>query len=464
MTVNGSKRPLGTDGYAGLARVSRAIGRGTTRREFIRRGAGAAALSALGLAGLSACGREEGESGAGSNAPVEIEYWHVNEETFGRPTIRRLINRFQKQNPGVTVRESYHGQDSYASLLGDLQTAQAANRPPDVAQIGYADLNYVANNFPFTPVDDLLAEYGDDGFLDNFSDPVLALGRADGKQAGLPYVISQPILFCNADLLSEAGVDPDDLPGDWEGWMRTAEIVRDELDAPGMVFSSDVDQIYVIQPLIQSNGGEIMGCSGGQAAAAFDGPQAVEALSLWTDWTEKGLVVNLLDAQADQAFLGGEVPVINTFTSGLASYREQASFDLRGAFYPRFGDKEPKLLAGGNDLFVFSEDEAKREAAWRFTRFLLSPEGQTTWGDATGYLPTNNEAEPKDDPIMREIATEQTPFVVPWVSFPGPNGFQATNVAYEAQQAALDGRASAQEAMRQAADEVNGLIEGQPCV
>jgi multiple sugar transport system substrate-binding protein len=149
-------------------------------------------------------------------------------------------------------------------------------------------------------------------------------------------------------------------------------------------------------------------------------------------------------------------------TSQLASYREQADFELRGAPFPRFAGRDPQLATGGNTLFAFSEDEARREAAWRFMRFLLSPASVELWIRETGYLPTRDGVRVPDDAVT-QVAVDQLPLVVPWVSFPGPNGLQASQALYDAQQAALGGESSAEEALGRAAEEVNGLIEDQPC-
>lgn len=452
--------------YASSWHRSSNAGGKITRRQFVNRAAGAAALAGLGIGGLGACsGEEQGTSRAGSQEPVMIEYWHVNDETTGRPTIKDLIRKFQKANPDVTVRESYHGADGYTSLLEDLQTAQAAGSPPQVAQVGYDQLNYVANNFRFTPAEELATSYGPGDYFNNFVDNLLDLGRVDGKQAGVPYVLSVPLFLYNPTLLSEAGLDPDTTPKNWEEWERASQAVKEELNLPGICFQTTSSGTYWTQAMVESNGGDMSGCRGGQAVAAFDGPDAVEAMSFWANLADRNLALYLLEGQAGPTFLGKEVPVIVYFTSQLRSYREQANFDIGGAVFPGFGDREPRLPGGGNNLFVFSEDDAQREAAWRLVQFLTSPEGLSPWLEATGYLPTRSDVDaPGDDPIV-ELAQESRRFVVPWFSFPGPNGFQAGQVLHDVEEGVAGGQeTNVEEALSGAAAEVNDLIEGQQCL
>lgn len=431
-----------------------------TRRRFITRTAGLAALASLGVGGLAACGG--GEERAAQSGPVTIEYWHVNDETFGLPTIRDLVREFNEANPGVTVRERFQP-DSYVGLLENLQTAQAAGNTPDVAQIGYDFRNYVASNFEYVPAEELAQQYGPDDPFGGFQENLLDLGRVDGRQVGVPYVLSVPMFFYNPDLMSKAGLDPDELPQNWEEWERAAQTVRDELDMPTICFGMTEAGIYWTQAMVESNGGEMLVCQDGQAGAAFTSREAVEAMSFWSGLGEREMALYLLKDQAEQTFLAGEVPVLVYFSSAINSYQDQANFDVGGAIFPGFGGDDPQLPGGGNNLFVFSEDDAKREAAWKFVQFLTAPDGLGTWLDATGYLPTRADMEvEKDDPVF-QVALDASRFVVPWFSFPGANGFQANQALHGAEEGIARGEDDAGEALDAAAEEVNGLIEGEPC-
>lgn len=91
---------------ARIARRPLVGGARITRREFIRRSAGAAALAGLGAGGLSACGSGDDSAAQGeSRGTTTIEYWHINSETFGGPTLQKLVRKFNEENPDVVVRE-----------------------------------------------------------------------------------------------------------------------------------------------------------------------------------------------------------------------------------------------------------------------------------------------------------------------------------------------------------------------
>lgn len=442
-----------------------------TRKEFVRRSAGVAALAGLGVGGLSACGGQEGGTQSGSQSggngePVTIEYWHVNDESFGGPAIERLVALFQEQNPNITVEQRYH-ENVYTGLLENLQTALAANRPPDVAQLGYLYLDYVNNNLPFVPVDELNSRFGEDAYFDAFPENILALGQQEGAQIGMPYSISNILCYYNADMLSEAGLN--EAPATWEDWRVASEEIKGATGKPG-IYVQIIDDNWSTEAMIESNGGQLLACQSGESMAAFDEPRAVEAVRFWADLVEDDLALNVLWDQGEQAFLSGEVATFFTTIGKRGNLQGQANFDLRGAPFPRFGDREPSLPAGGNNLFVFSEDEAKQRAAWEFIKFLESARGISVWTRETGYLPPREGvaedpahlAEFIDENQIQAVAVEQTDLVGPWQSWPGPNGLQASQRLFDGFQEALGG-GPVDEALGAAADDVDGLISGQSC-
>ncbi len=68
----------------------------------------------------------------------------------------------------------------------------------------------------------------------------------------------------------------------------------------------------------------------------------------------------------------------------------------------------------------------------------------------------------EQNPIQR-VAIRQLPFTIPWTSFPGKNGLAASQALFRATQKALSGQATAESALKEAAQEINRLIGGERC-
>ena len=58
---------------------------------------------------------------------------------------------------------------------------------------------------------------GDENYMkDNYLPNVLSLAQTDdGKQIGLPYSVSVPVLFYNPEIFEKAGLDPNNPPKTW---------------------------------------------------------------------------------------------------------------------------------------------------------------------------------------------------------------------------------------------------------
>lgn len=406
-----------------------------------------------------------------AQGPVTLQYWHINTEAFGLPALRELIREFERRNPGIKVEERYHA-NAYTGLLQNLQAALAAGNPPDVVQMGYLYTRYAAKNLPFVPISDLVKRYGGERHLRRFAPNVLALGQVDGVLVGMPYSLSNIVAYYNADLFRRAGLDPDRPPATWEGWRRAARQIKERTGKYG-VYLILLDDNWAIEALIRSNGGTLLRCEGGFYRTGVDSKEAAEALGMWAGLVRDGLALGVLLQQGEQAFLAGETASFMTTIARRAGLQEQTRgrFELRATRFPTFGGKPPALPGGGNVLMVFSKDPRKQEAAWKFIQFLTSPEGFTLWTKGTGYVPLLPELirDPRylkdfveKNPIQK-VAVEQLPFTVPWTSFPGTNGLAASQALFRAVQKALSGQATAEAALKEAAQEINRLIGNERC-
>ena len=144
----------------------------------------AAMISLLATTALVGCGSDKKSADTGKK--VQIEYWHVAAESFGGATVKELVADFNKTHPNIEVVEKYNP-DMYKGLTQNLQAAMASGKNPDVVQMGYSFLNYAAENFKYTDLNEAFKAAGDENFMkDNYLPNVLQLAQTeDGKQIRL---------------------------------------------------------------------------------------------------------------------------------------------------------------------------------------------------------------------------------------------------------------------------------------
>lgn len=405
---------------------------------------------------------------AAQDAPITIEYWNINTANFGGPQVDALIASFEAANPDINVES--RPKQSYPELVQDAQTGIAAGNPPDIVQAGWPYLNYVANNLPYIPLDTLVETYGGEEVVAAIPQNIYDLTLVGGEHVGLAYSLSNAVVYYNADLFIEAGLDPENPPQTIAEWTEAGRILKETLDLPINAIDYGEDN-WAVENLIASNGGSLLICEDdGTYGSGLNSPEAAEALQVWADWVANGYAVNATD-QARQVFWTGEAGSLIWSIAGRATVASNAAFDLRATTYPSFGDKPQRLPTGGNMLVIFSTDPAKQEAAWRFAQHLASPEGVTEWTMGTGYVPLIPELAQDENYLagfieenpIQQVAIDQIPSMFTWTSFPGDDGLAAGRALFEAVQSALSGQATAADALAAAHEEVNRLVGEEPC-
>ena len=380
-----------------------------------------------------------------ASAQTTIEYWHINSATFGAQAVTQAVAAFEAQNPDVRVVERFQ-EGSYGGLLTNLQAAIAAGNPPAVAQIGYNFRLFAYNELPHTPVADFADRDDYQAFVDTFVDGVLGLGTdADGVLRAVPFAVSIPMLYYNADLFRQAGLDPDAPPTTWDEVREAALAIREATGMFGIGIQVSNSNNWVPQGLIESNGGQILTADGD---IAVDSPEVIEVYEFWQALAlEDGSLPVVTDAEQEQAFLGGALGMYIRTSASLANYIAQSDFDMRTAMFPTWGDKPRQIPSGGNALFIFAADPEQQQAAFEFLAFLTSREGQTIWVRDTGYLPVAAGLEDDPDYLLDFFtdtpliapAMEQLPDSVAWLPLPGERGFEAEQALIAAREAILNG-------------------------
>lgn len=389
----------------------------------------AAAVLAFGL-GVTACATPASSDTAEDDS-VTITFSSYNYGTQGAAGegTQALLDRFAELHPEITVVPEAV---PTADVLTKAKTSVAAGMAPDVVQIGYSKLSEALQTLPVRSVEQIADEEWD-AHVEGITPALVEAGEWDGSVHALPYTISIPTIFYNADLFTEAGLDPDSPP-------TTIDEVRDVAEAIaalghhgayfGIVDSGKSD--YLTQSVINSAGGSIIDSDGD---VAFDSNEAVAGLQAVQDLTTDGLqpAVGIEDALA--AFSTGDLGmfVVSTAVLGSVQAATHGVFELRTAAFPGFGAEAQPTFSGAG-LVVLSEDEAKQEAAWEFVKFLTSDEGYTLITERIGYLPLRPAL--ADDPEfladyfaenqLLVPPLEQLATVRPYVSFPGTKSNQAT--------------------------------------
>ena len=93
----------------------------------------------------------------------------------------------------------------------------------------------------------------------------MSLAQVDGKQIGMPFCISAPIICYNPELFEKAGLDPAKGPETWDDIREYAKQITDKTGEYGFYMQEYADN-WAVQGLLESNGANML--QDGKAAFA----------------------------------------------------------------------------------------------------------------------------------------------------------------------------------------------------
>jgi multiple sugar transport system substrate-binding protein len=299
-----------------------------------------------------------------------------------------------------------------------------------------------------------------------YSPAMMSLGQFAGKQYGMAFAVSTPIVYFNTDLVAKAGGDPNNLPTTWDDLMALAKKI-DGLgdDVAGIFHTWNITGNWLFQADIFSRGGSIT--SPNEKQLNFNGPEGLAALKLLDDLVEKCNMPNLTLAGSRQQFMSGKLGIWTYSTGGLSLVDRfvKGRFKWDASTYPLPGPN-PKLPCGGNVLLMFAKDKEKQQGSWEFMKFATGPIGATIMVKGTGYMPANT-VPAKDPNLLGEFykmhskhrtSLKQLPYMTQWYAFPGKNSLKIIANIKNHLQSVVNQSVDPEKALSDMASEVQALM------
>ncbi|MHA6482383.1 ABC transporter substrate-binding protein [Paenibacillus sp. strain BS8-2] len=421
--------------------------------------------SGTGAAAGSASNSSNGEK-VGSNEQVTLSFYSYNLAIASQiPGTEKLIQEFEAANPNIKIDAV---PISSADINAKVQADIVAGTAPDIAQLTFDGLDFAVNNFGAKPLEDIVPADEFASNFEGFSPNGLKLGQLNGKTYGLPFTFSTPVLFYNAKLFEEAGLDPAAPPTTWEQVKEYGLKIGEKTGEIGAHVGGAVGADWIIQALIGSNGGKVL--SEDRKTIQFGEPEAIGAVEMWQDLIKSGANSKLNDGEAMEAFSQGKLGML-LFTSALQSSfvaaSEAGGWELMTAKMPSFGDKPTTPINSGSALFVLTDDKAKQQAAWEFLKFVTSERGYTIITSEIGYLPLRPAI--VDDPNYLKAWVDENPLIKPnleqleslqpWVSYPGANWKQIETILNDAVSKAIVTDSDVASIMQDAQKRAQALVQ-----
>lgn len=356
-----------------------------------------------------------------SKAPVKVVYWR-SISGAGGDAQEELAKRFNAAQTSVQVEVQYQG--TYPELQQKLQAALAARSTPDIVMLDSPQMPYFAKNGALVVLDEFTK--GADG-LDiskAFYPGLVADGYLSGKLFALPFARSTPILYYNVDMFTEVGL-PNRAPDTWTEFREfCAKLTKKEGDIKRVGYSVQMGTTtahWYFQELLYAFGNDV---SDDKYNVFLDQPSAIEAAKFLQDMVFKDGVANAGTGPdgAQGEFTNQRSGMHFGSTGSLVNIVNTSKFKVGVGFMP--AQKRRQVPIGGSVLSIMSASSPEKQAAaWKFIKYMTSPESNIYFVQKSGYMPTSQAAaesqEMKDfmakNPNFK-VAVDQLQYVRPQAS------------------------------------------------
>ena len=405
------------------------------------------ALIVAGCGGSSSKGSGTGStpaSGSGGGH-VDITLWHGYTDVEGT-AIKALAKEF-------------YGNSDYA--LQKVLAAIAGGKPPDISYLYGSWAANIATN----PTTVNLAPYIEKDPSWNWNDFWQAarnVTTVNGKIIGVPALIDNLALVYNKKLFAQAGIPLPTANWTWTDFENAAIKLTDPSKKQfGWAYVNDAseDTVWRFWAMLWQAGGSILSPDGKQAA--FDSPAGLKAMTLLQTLAKHNSIY--LDDGSDVypgVFNSGHIGMLWTGPWDLSQITGHQPYGV--TTLP--ADQNHQTISGPDNWIVFNNGSARVNAALTFLKWFTSPKIDLKWATMTGDLPIRASAAKL--PGYQEFV-KKYPGIAAWVanlanatqSRPVTTTYPKISTAVgQAVQSVLLGKADPQQALSQAAQQVNGIL------
>ena len=423
--------------------------RQVSRRTFLRRMAGAAAIGAWAAAPARAQGR------------VTVVWWRSLGGKSGE-AYDEVARRFNESQSRVTVLVEHQGE--YGPLRDKFTAASVAGGSalPDLVMLADVIFPAFARNGILEPLDDLAKGPGGVDMKDYFG--VVQRGVVNGKLYQFPLGVSTPILYYNQEAVRAAGLNGP--PKTWDDLFNVylPKLTKKEggkTSMYGFAFLANVDWWWQ-QSYVWMHGGQL---SDDRWNVSFDSPQVIDFLARFQKAFQAGQAYIPTQAEGSTVpyFGSGKAALMIESTGVIGRLAEVVGnrFTAAVAYLPE-GPSGRMVPTGGNGISIVAGRSAeKRQAAWEFIRFAQQPAQVAYVAQMTGYLPYTKGAGAAmadllaKEPI-RKVALDQMAWSRPQSSIQTVP--RAVDVYFDAMQQVLQGNADPKKLMPQVQKQVQTIL------
>jgi raffinose/stachyose/melibiose transport system substrate-binding protein len=380
-------------------------------RHFRRNMAVAVSLAMV----VAACGGDDDDSDSsadrpsGSDEPVTIEWWHIQNNEPGVSLWEDVADEFMADHPNVTIEITVNENEAFKTAIAPrLQ----AGDPPDLFQSwgGGGLIEQVDAGLVQDVTDDV------EPWIDDLNTAAAGMYQVEDRQYGIPFDLGMVGFWYNKDLFAEAGID--EPPATWGDLLDDVQKLKDAGITPIALGEGDKwPGMFWWALLSLRNGGPDALLKAGEDGS-FDTEPFVQAGEQLQELVElepfqDGWQAAVWDGAGGQAATiatgGAAMHLMGQWAPGTQDANSPDGEGLGDslAWFPfpavEGGDGDPSDGFGGGNGFAVGKD-APPEAV-EFLEYITSLDVANRWGETnSGILPVTIGSEGSiTDPYLQDV-------------------------------------------------------------
>jgi sn-glycerol 3-phosphate transport system substrate-binding protein len=336
---------------------------------------------------------------AKATKPVDITFWNQNQTQVNADWLKKTTAAFNasQRDVHVSLLQFPNFQDLLTKYLGGLSSGDL----PDLFEPEDTTVQRLIDSRSTVPMQACVD--ADHYSLKDFLPRATAFYSYQGVLQGMPWTVSNIVLWYNRTAFEKAGLDPNKPPATLAEVMSDSrKIVQSHAAKSGIALRVEP---YVFEFLNAKSGNTYVNHGNGrQARATASTLNSPTALKIWTWWNEmvrSGLAINTGGATSNidhmLALANADAAMTMEGSSALGTVRHALE---SGQYHVKIGVGPLPSLNGGGGVPVGEGSlwipkaaaPAKRAAAWQFVKYLSSTKEQADLAASLGYVPVRTSA------------------------------------------------------------------------
>ncbi len=313
-------------------------------------------------------------SAAEENVTIRYGIWDSNQE----PTLREIADKFEEENPGITVEIEVTPWSDYWTTL---ETSATGGSAPDVFWMNAPHFEMYAQGGMLSSLDDAIGE-SEIASKADFPESLVDMYTYDGVWYGMPKGFDVAAVYYNKEIFDNAGVDYP--TADWT-WDDFVDIATQLTDTENNIYGTGVqlDEQAGWYNTVAMFGGSIL--TNDNTESGFGDPNTQAGIQCWVDLIDAGVsptYSQLNDTGLTDMFQSGMIGMIFGGSYSLSGFMADEEFadKFDCVELPSVDGNKATVIHGlGNVIYSQSENQ---EAAAKFVEFLGGEEAMTMQAEA----------------------------------------------------------------------------------